>query len=94
MKQNHGIVCLIVFFSFLMNNKSFSQMDETKINLALVQMTVEGGEPINNIARAKRLIKEAAQNNAQIVLLPEAMDLGWTDPSALTKALPIPEGDT
>jgi len=94
MKQNRGIVYFIIFFSFLMNNEGFSQMDETKINLALVQMTVEGGEPINNIARAKRMIKEAAQNNAQIVLLPEALDLGWTDPSALTNALPIPEGET
>jgi len=46
MKQNHGIVCIIIFFSFLMNDESFSQMDETKINLALVQMTVEASAHI------------------------------------------------
>ena len=40
------------------------------------------------------MIDEAAKNKADVILLPEAMDLGWTDPSALTDALPIPEGKT
>ena len=29
-----------------------------------------------------------------LILLPEAMDLGWTHPSALTDAQPIPDGAT
>ena len=37
------------------------------------------------------MIAEAAKGEAQFILLPEAMDLGWTDPSALTKAEPGPD---
>jgi len=33
-------------------------------------------------------------NGAQILLLPEAMDLGWTHPSALSEAQSIPDGET
>ena len=87
-------VIFLIIFLLIISNNSFSQMNKTTVKLALIQMTVEGGEPINNIARAKRMIKEATQNNAQIVLLPEAMDLGWTHPSALTKAYPVPGGKT
>ena len=40
------------------------------------------------------MIAEAAGNGADFILLPEAMDLGWTDPSALTDAEPVPGGKT
>ena len=62
--------------------------------LAMVQMKVTGGDRADNLARAAKRIDEAAAHGAQIVLLPEAMDLGWTHPSALTDAQPIPEGET
>jgi predicted amidohydrolase len=39
-------------------------------------------------------IEEAAKNKADIVLLPEAMDLGWTHSAAKTEAEPIPGGST
>jgi len=94
MKRLNVIANSLLIFLLLISNKSFSQMNEIKINLAMVQLNVEGGNPTNNIIRAKKMIAEAAQNNAQIVLLPEAMDLGWTHPSALTKAYPIPGGKT
>ncbi len=60
--------------------------------LALVQMLVEGGAPNRNLARALERIAEAAQAGAQVVLLPEALDLGWTHPTAKTAAEPIPDG--
>lgn len=60
--------------------------------LALVQMRVEGGLPRENVVRAVSLMAEAAASGAQVVLLPEAFTLGWTHPSALTLAEPIPEG--
>jgi len=65
-----------------------------KFKLALVQMKVIGGDRKTNLAHAREMIDEAASQNAEVVLLPEAMDLGWTDPSALTDALPIPGGQT
>jgi predicted amidohydrolase len=71
-----------------------AQNNRKPFKLALVQMLVKGGRRSDNLARAEVLIGEAAEHKAQVVLLPEAMDLGWTDPSALTKAEPIPEGET
>lgn len=62
--------------------------------LALAQMLVKGGDRIANLANAARMIEEAAASGADIVVLPEAMDLGWTHPSALSEAHPIPDGET
>jgi predicted amidohydrolase len=62
--------------------------------LALVQMRVDGGRPEENRQRASQRIAEAAANGATIVLLPEAMDLGWTHSSARSHAGSIPEGLT
>lgn len=69
-----------------------SQKGSTSFKLALAQMRVEGGALDVNLAHAAEMIAEAAENGAQLVLLPEAMDLGWTDPSALTLAGPVPGG--
>lgn len=69
-----------------------SQEEIAPFKLALAQMRVVGGELETNLAHAAEMIAEAAENGAQIVLLPEAMDLGWTDPSALTMAEPVPGG--
>jgi predicted amidohydrolase len=55
-------------------------------------MTVKGGEPDLNLSVAEKRIAEASAQGAQVVLLPEAMDLGWTHPSALTLAEPLPDG--
>lgn len=62
--------------------------------LAMCQMSVVGGDRSVNLAHAGEMIAEAAAKGAQVILLPEAMDLGWTDPSALTEAEPIPDGKT
>lgn len=62
--------------------------------LALCQMKVVGGDRPANLAHAGEMIAEAAGHGAQFILLPEAMDLGWTDPSALNEAEPLPEGST
>lgn len=61
--------------------------------LALVQMRVEGGAKEANLSRAERFIAQAAGDGAQIVLLPEALDLGWTHRSARTAAGEIPHGE-
>src|SRR4051794_15211804 len=61
--------------------------------LAMVQMRVDGGAQDANLARAEERIAEAAQHGADVVLLPEALTLGWTHPSSLTEAEPIPGGE-
>jgi predicted amidohydrolase len=60
--------------------------------LALVQMRVEGGQPEENLRRASELAAQAARQGAQVLLFPEALDLGWTHPAARQAAEPIPAG--
>jgi len=64
------------------------------LRLAMIQMHVEGGEREVNLEKAKAMIARAAEHGAELVLLPEAMDLGWAHPSALVDAAPVPEGST
>ena len=62
--------------------------------LALIQMRVEGGLKDANLARAERCIAEAGRAGASVVLLPEAMTLGWTHSSARTDADEVPSGQS
>ena len=62
--------------------------------LAMIQMLVEGGQRRCNLQRARELISQAAGQGAQVVLLPEAMPLGWTHSSARKEAEQIPGGET
>lgn len=64
-----------------------------KIRVALAQMLVEGGRKSANLERAEKYVRDAAAKNAAIVVLPEALDLGWTHPFALEEAGPIPGGE-
>jgi len=71
-----------------------SKKTQIKFKLALVQMLVEEGNRSNNLTHAKEMIRDAAENGTDLVLLPELMDLGWAHPSALTSATTIPQGET
>ena len=61
-----------------------------KIKIGLGQLLVEGGEPERNLARAIDLIKDAKKNDCSLILLPECLDFGWTHPSGINGARPIP----
>ncbi len=54
------------------------------------QILVEGGQPEANLHRAVAAIRQAAERGCRLVVLPGCLDLGWTDPSARTMAVPIP----
>jgi predicted amidohydrolase len=60
--------------------------------LALAQMRVAGGDIDGNLRRLEQWIARAADAGAEVVLLPEAADLGWTHPSARVLAQPVPGG--
>jgi predicted amidohydrolase len=60
--------------------------------LGMVQMRVIPGAKQRNLAHAADCIARAAAGGAEVVLLPEALPLGWTDPSARAEADAIPEG--
>ena len=53
-------------------------------------MLVEGGRPAQNLARAAGLIAKSAKAGCQVVILPECLDFGWTDPSAREGAQSLP----
>lgn len=56
-------------------------------------MLVEPAQPEANLARAADRIAHAAKAGADIVLLPETLDCGWTHPCAREFAGSIPEGE-
>jgi len=89
------IVNVMIAGSFVLSSvAAFSQTTAREFNLAVVQMYIEPGEKDNNLAHAEQLIRDAAAHDADVVLLPEVMDLGWTHPSAKKFAEPIPDGET
>jgi len=65
-------------------------MESHRIKIGMGQLLVEGGEPERNLKRAEEMIAQAAQQQCEIVLLPECLDLAWTHPSAKNEAKPIP----
>ncbi len=62
--------------------------------LALCQMMVTAGRKQENLERALGLIAAAKAEGAQVVLFPEAMDLGWCMPASHDEAEGIPDGLT
>lgn len=95
--QAYAYILLIAIFMVRCTEKQntpIEQMTKQKYTLAMIQMLVEAGNLEANLDRAANRIAEAAANGATVALLPEAMDLGWTDPSARDLAFEIPEGKT
>jgi len=64
-----------------------------RFEMALIQMSVVGGNKARNLARAQGMIAAAAAHGSRLVVLPEALDLGWTHPSSQIDAEPIPDGE-
>jgi predicted amidohydrolase len=62
----------------------------SQFKLAMAQMLVEGGEAKANLNRATGMIRNAAEQDCRAVVLPECLDLGWSDPVAVDLAQPIP----
>lgn len=56
----------------------------------MAQMLVRGACPAENLARAEGMIERAAAQGCRVVVLPECLDFGWTDPSARKGAQPVP----
>ncbi len=53
-------------------------INENKIcKIAMAQMKVIFGDKEKNLENASKYVKEAAKENADIIILPECFDLGW-----------------
>lgn len=59
--------------------------------LALVQLRV-GPDPVDTLTRAIARIQHAAQAGAHVVLLPEALPLGWMAADTKARAEGVPDG--
>ena len=101
--MNFRLTCalsILFHITFLLSGFSQQKISMTppvqlrNYKMAMAQMMVEAGKLDANLDRATERIIEAAAKGAKIVLLPEVMDLGWTDPSAKTLAYEIPDGKT
>lgn len=60
------------------------------IKIGLGQLLVEGGEPWRNFERATKMVRAAAEQNCDIIILPETIDFAWTHPSSIVESEPIP----
>lgn len=60
------------------------------VKIAMCQTLVEYSKPEENLLRGYEMLKQAAQQGAQIAILPECMDLGWANPAAKEMAQEIP----
>jgi predicted amidohydrolase len=69
-------------------------MPRPSFKLAMIQMHIEPGAKRKNLQRASELVAQAAARGTQVVVLPEAMPLGWTDSSSRELADAIPGGET
>jgi len=65
-------------------------MELPSVRVGIGQLLVEGGEPLRNFHRAELLVSQAKEKNCNLILLPETLDFGWTHPSALEEAQPVP----
>ena len=65
-------------------------MDIRRFKLGMGQMLVESGHAEENLTRARGMIRDAAQQDCKIIVLPECLDLGYTYPGARELAQPIP----
>lgn len=60
------------------------------MKIGMAQILVEGGRPAANLRRARAAAVQAAETGCEVVVLPECLDFGWTDPSARDGAQGIP----
>lgn len=65
-------------------------MAEHRYRVGMAQLLVEGGHPGANLGRAVAAIGRAAAEGCRLVVLPECLDVGWTDPLARDLAWSIP----
>jgi predicted amidohydrolase len=65
-------------------------MKQVGYRVGMAQILVEGACPKANVDRAVDAVRRAATRECKLVVLPECLDLGWSDPSARNLAEPIP----
>lgn len=63
---------------------------KTGVRVGMAQILVRASAAEDNLARAEAAIARAKGLDCDFVVLPECLDLGWTNPAARELATPIP----
>lgn len=63
------------------------------MKIASAQILIAGGDWQGNLQRALAAIREAKSLGAEVVVLPECSNFGWTHSSARTHAVPLAEDE-
>ncbi len=84
-----GVFFATPFFSL---GQQTTPTSKRTVKIAMVQMNVVGNDVDANLATAEKLVAQAAARGAQVAILPECMDIGWTHPGSLINASAIPGG--
>ena len=84
-----GMLAICPFFSFC---QPIKKVEKRTIKVAMIQMNVVGNDVEANLGTAEKMVAKASAAGAQIVILPECMDIGWTHPGSLVNASAIPGG--
>ena len=64
----------------------------TTIRVALGQIEVSPADVAGNLTRAAGAVTDAQRSGADLLVLPEALDVGWADPRAAELAAPLDRG--
>jgi predicted amidohydrolase len=94
-----GIVFIVIIFTAVALNV-FAKKDPQKsadtrtLKIAMCQIFVLDGDRHGNLVRIENAVAEAKAAGAQIACLPESIILGWENPDAHKRALPIPGKDS
>lgn len=83
---------MFVSTSLLSHAQQSTPTVKKNVKVAMVQMNVVGNDVDANLATAEKLVAQAAAQGAQVAILPECMDIGWTHPGSLVNASAIPGG--
>ncbi len=83
---------IVLVLSLWVHQSCHPQADGTMkiIKIGIGQLHVNGGNAALNLKNAVVFVRDAAAAQCDIIVLPEALDFGWTHSSALTAAQPIP----
>jgi len=71
-----------------------SSMIKQQIKIAMAQILCMDGDLSGNLIRIENALKEAKEKQAEIIVFPESSLLGWENPDAHERALPIPGKDS
>ncbi|WP_299531306.1 carbon-nitrogen hydrolase family protein [Ulvibacterium sp.] len=92
MQTERFTLSLSFVFLVVLNHTLMAQSAVKKetLHVGIGQMHVNGGNPEVNLKNATLFIKQAAENSCDVIVLPECLDFGWTNSSAINEAQPIP----